>query len=77
MDADGGEQEFAGLEVGSQIKIDFIFFFKVGSGRMEEDPDFDTDVIGIDGEDARKADNELVQYNLELELGFAFFSSIF
>ena len=33
---------------------------------MEADPDFDKNVIGIDGEDVRKAEKELVQYNSKL-----------
>ena len=33
---------------------------------MEADPDFNEDVIGIDGGDVRKAEKELVQYNSEL-----------
>ena len=38
---------------------------------MEADPDFDKDIIGMDGEDVRKAEKELVQYNSELEFGLA------
>ena len=34
---------------------------------MEADPDFDKDIIGIDGEDVRKVEKELVQYNSELD----------
>ena len=33
---------------------------------MEADPDFYKNVIGIDGEDVRKAEKELVQYNSKL-----------
>ena len=38
---------------------------------MEADPNFDKEVIGIDGEDVRKEEKELVQYNSELGLGLA------
>ena len=38
---------------------------------MEADPDFNKDVIGINGEDVRKAEKELVQYNNEMQLGLA------
>ena len=40
---------------------------------MEADPDFNKEVIGIDGEDVRKTEKELIQYNSELGLGLAFF----
>ena len=46
------------------VKIEFL-------GRMEADPNFNKEVIGIDGEDVRKAKKELVQYNIELGLGLA------
>ena len=38
---------------------------------MEADPDFNKDVIGIDGEDVSKAEKELIQYNYEMQLGLA------
>ena len=43
---------------------------------MEADPDFDKDVIGIDGEDVHKVEKELVQYNSELEFGLAALSGL-
>ena len=38
---------------------------------MEAAPEYHKDIIGIDGEDVRKAEKELVQYNSELEFGLA------
>ena len=38
---------------------------------MEVDPDFNKDVIGINGQDVCKAEKELVQYNNEMQLGLA------
>ena len=35
-------------------------------GRMEAVPDFDKDVIGIDGRDVHKAEKEFVRHNSKL-----------